>query len=330
MSVVHMHSELTQQRLHSLNVHPYTLLHWQLSLIQPPSHLSLSVTVVFRDCTEKRLFVFWTWMVYINHRSQYLCTGWSLQPAQTAHVQKGTRETYFVIHAVWTLWLVFVEVFHPSAEELFKAQQSTTVLIWSVNTNYWWGLPWNWEPFILIVNQCYLMQNDLNTYYWILSTEVLFSVWTWSQTNNDSASCQSNNLIILLACCQTDAFFVSISVSKLMFSLFLPDGADYLKEILPVFFAHHPMNIRRLRQILHKLDDGNKPAETSGLNLSALHEQINAWVASATASQIRQLPEILKKVGAENVSSRLHNKLQRIDSNLNELCSLANEVNGCH
>lgn len=133
----------------------------------------------------------------------------------------------------------------------------------------------------------------------------------------------------LLLAFQTNAFFVSFSVSKSIFSLFLADGAEYLKEIIPAFFLHHNINIRRLRRILHKLPgvgDGNKPTETSVLNLSALHERLNAWVASATASQIRQLPEILKKAGVDHTGERLHNKLQRIDSNLNELCALGNEV----
>lgn len=47
---------------------------------------------------------------------------------------------------------------------------------------------------------------------------------------------------------------------------------------------------------------------------------------SATASQIRQVPEILKKVEADSAAKRLHNKLQKIDSNLKALCSLGNEV----
>ncbi|XP_039675752.1 tumor necrosis factor receptor superfamily member 6B-like isoform X2 [Perca fluviatilis] len=106
------------------------------------------------------------------------------------------------------------------------------------------------------------------------------------------------------------------------------DGGDYLKEIIPAFFVHHKMTLRRLRQVVHKLpsEDGKKQAGASGLNLSELHARINTWVASASANQIRQLPEILAKTGANGASERLKSKLQRIDSNLKQLCALGNEV----
>ncbi|XP_075938513.1 tumor necrosis factor receptor superfamily member 11B-like [Anarhichas minor] len=105
------------------------------------------------------------------------------------------------------------------------------------------------------------------------------------------------------------------------------DGGDYLKEILPAFFVHQKINIRRLRRILHKLpsEDGKKQG-ASGLALSDIHVRINKWVASATASQIRQLPSIVTKTGADRAGERLQNKLQRIDSTLKELCDLRNEV----
>ncbi|XP_035848954.1 tumor necrosis factor receptor superfamily member 6B-like [Sander lucioperca] len=106
------------------------------------------------------------------------------------------------------------------------------------------------------------------------------------------------------------------------------DGGDYLKEIIPAFFVHHKMTLRRLRQVMHKLpsEDGKRQGATSGLNLSDLHARINAWVASASANQIRQLPEILAKTGANSAGERLQSKLQRIDSNLKQLCALGNEV----
>uniref|UniRef100_A0A8C9XT35 TNFR-Cys domain-containing protein n=1 Tax=Sander lucioperca TaxID=283035 RepID=A0A8C9XT35_SANLU len=80
--------------------------------------------------------------------------------------------------------------------------------------------------------------------------------------------------------------------------------------------------------VMHKLpsEDGKRQGATSGLNLSDLHARINAWVASASANQIRQLPEILAKTGANSAGERLQSKLQRIDSNLKQLCALGNEV----
>ncbi|KAK2830860.1 hypothetical protein Q5P01_018791 [Channa striata] len=107
----------------------------------------------------------------------------------------------------------------------------------------------------------------------------------------------------------------------------LRDGAEYLKEILSAFFGHQKLHIKRLRRVLYQLENGSKGATTE-LSLSELHERLDAWVAPATASQVRQLPEILKKAGAEHASERLHNKLHRIDSNLSELCGLTNEVDG--
>ncbi|XP_029299267.1 tumor necrosis factor receptor superfamily member 6B-like isoform X2 [Cottoperca gobio] len=110
------------------------------------------------------------------------------------------------------------------------------------------------------------------------------------------------------------------SVCKKREELESRDGGDYLKEILPAFFVHQKMCIRRLRQIVHKLrsEDGKKQ-RSSGLNLSALHVQINTWVASATANQIRQLPAILTKTGANSAGERLLNKLKKIDSNLSQI-----------
>uniref|UniRef100_UPI0037E8E908 tumor necrosis factor receptor superfamily member 6B n=1 Tax=Semicossyphus pulcher TaxID=241346 RepID=UPI0037E8E908 len=99
------------------------------------------------------------------------------------------------------------------------------------------------------------------------------------------------------------------------------DGGDYLKEIIPSFFVHHKMSVRRLRQILRKLptEDGKKHEGIHRLSVSDLHKHINAWVASATAAQIRQLPAILIKTGANSAGERLQYKLNRIDS-VSTLC----------
>ncbi|XP_022058148.1 tumor necrosis factor receptor superfamily member 6B-like [Acanthochromis polyacanthus] len=108
----------------------------------------------------------------------------------------------------------------------------------------------------------------------------------------------------------------------------LKDGGEYLKEILPAFFVQHKMNIKRLRRIVHRLplEDGKKQAGTSEFNLLQLRYRINTWVASATPEQIRELPGILDKTGASSAGERLQNKLQRIDTNVKEQCTLGNEV----
>lgn len=108
------------------------------------------------------------------------------------------------------------------------------------------------------------------------------------------------------------------------------DGADYLKEILPAFFAHQKLSFRRLQRLVQKLpvENGRRVAAATGLDSAGLHERVNTWVASATVTQIRQLPAILRKVRAESAGDRLDSKLQRIDSNLAELCDSGNEVDG--
>ncbi|XP_034401710.1 tumor necrosis factor receptor superfamily member 6B-like [Cyclopterus lumpus] len=105
------------------------------------------------------------------------------------------------------------------------------------------------------------------------------------------------------------------------------DGADYLKEILPPFFVHQKIHIKRLRRILQKLlSESGQKRGASGLDRADLHARINAWIASAKAGQIREVPAILTRMGADGAAERLRNKLQSIDSNLNELCDLRNEV----
>ncbi|XP_059205850.1 tumor necrosis factor receptor superfamily member 6B-like [Centropristis striata] len=99
------------------------------------------------------------------------------------------------------------------------------------------------------------------------------------------------------------------------------DGGDYLKEILPAFLVHQKMTPRRLRRILHNLPSKNgKIHGISKLSRPDLHARINAWVASATAAQIRQLPDLMTNSGAISAGEKLRHKLQRIDLNLQGLC----------
>lgn len=77
---------------------------------------------------------------------------------------------------------------------------------------------------------------------------------------------------------------------------------------------------------MRKIQDQEKPVAVSALSLPALHQHIAAWIGSATPSQIRQLPEILRNSSADGASEKLLQKLSRIESNLKELCGLTNEV----
>ncbi|XP_007569094.1 tumor necrosis factor receptor superfamily member 6B-like isoform X2 [Poecilia formosa] len=102
----------------------------------------------------------------------------------------------------------------------------------------------------------------------------------------------------------------------------LKDGAEYLKEIVPAFFIHHKIKMKRLRRVVNKLPSDNvrKQEGTLELSFSELHSRIRSWVSSATSMQIRQLPAILIKLRASHTGEKLQKKLNRIDKNLLRLC----------
>lgn len=101
------------------------------------------------------------------------------------------------------------------------------------------------------------------------------------------------------------------------------DGAEYLRGILPSFFDHHNMPARRLRRLLSKLpSEGGQISRGNmeGHSLDELHAEINTWLSSASAMQLRQLPRLLTKSGMNNAGEKIENKLQQIDSQLSKLC----------
>lgn len=105
------------------------------------------------------------------------------------------------------------------------------------------------------------------------------------------------------------------------------DGAEYLKEIVPAFFIHHKIKIKRLRRMVNKLpsDDVRKQEGTLQLSFSELHSRISSWVSSAIPVQIRQLPVILIKLRASHAGEKLQKKLNGIDKNLLKLCHIGND-----
>ncbi|KAF6729250.1 Tumor necrosis factor receptor superfamily member 6B [Oryzias melastigma] len=107
----------------------------------------------------------------------------------------------------------------------------------------------------------------------------------------------------------------------------LKDGADYLKEILPDFFIHHKMNIKRKRRVVHKLlsESGEKNSGTSQMDVSQLQRKIEEWAPSSTPNQVHKLIEILSKVGADSNAEKLKSKLNRINRFLTEDCSVTME-----
>lgn len=81
---------------------------------------------------------------------------------------------------------------------------------------------------------------------------------------------------------------------------------------------------RRLRILVHQLhSEAGRGTDRTPL---ALHKQIWKWVNSATAAHIWQLPAQLKKLRANRAAEKLEKKLQRMEAQLKEACSLSNEV----
>lgn len=117
------------------------------------------------------------------------------------------------------------------------------------------------------------------------------------------------------------------SFLSLPLSLSCADGADYLKEILPDFFIHHKMNIKRKRRVVHKLlsESGEKNTGTSQMDVSQLQRKIEEWAPSSTPNQVHKLIEILSKVGADSNAEKLKSKLNRINRFLTEDCSVTME-----
>ncbi|KAF7652202.1 hypothetical protein LDENG_00099690, partial [Lucifuga dentata] len=100
------------------------------------------------------------------------------------------------------------------------------------------------------------------------------------------------------------------------------NGTDYLKEILPAFFVHQNMAMKRLRRLAHKLlSEGGSKANTSGLHRTDLYAQINAWLSSAGPENIRKLLDTLKEIGANDAPKKLERKLQHINSQLSKPCA---------
>ncbi|KAM9385497.1 tumor necrosis factor receptor superfamily member 6B-like [Pholidichthys leucotaenia] len=102
------------------------------------------------------------------------------------------------------------------------------------------------------------------------------------------------------------------------------DGGEYLREILPSFFTHQNINLKRLRRLVHRLTK----ERTSELSVPQLNVHLKAWTSSATAKQIQELPEILMKIGASGSGEKIKTKLDRISDHLKENCELGNEVDG--
>ncbi|XP_029920406.1 tumor necrosis factor receptor superfamily member 6B-like [Myripristis murdjan] len=101
------------------------------------------------------------------------------------------------------------------------------------------------------------------------------------------------------------------------------DGADYLREILPAFFVHQKMPIKRLQRLLHKLPPQNGMIPQNKISTRSrrdLYAMINTWMVNVSTEQLRQLPMTLTKIRAKNPARKLENKLRQIDSALASPC----------
>lgn len=116
MNIVHIHSEQKQLRLYSVDVHPYTLINWQVSIILPPCHPSLSINVAFRESTEHRSVEFQSWMVFINYSGCYSSVGCNLMywmesaSSTTSSVLTGRGSPWERKSAVYAFWRLLISL----------------------------------------------------------------------------------------------------------------------------------------------------------------------------------------------------------------------------
>ncbi|XP_053719263.1 tumor necrosis factor receptor superfamily member 6B-like [Synchiropus splendidus] len=105
------------------------------------------------------------------------------------------------------------------------------------------------------------------------------------------------------------------------------EAAEHLRGILPVFFTHHRIPRRLLRRIFHKMKNGQTENGSANLSRSRLQDKLNAWLSTATATQLEQLRAILLDAGTRTTGERLRTKLQNVERNLKSVCEQAASEN---
>lgn len=103
------------------------------------------------------------------------------------------------------------------------------------------------------------------------------------------------------------------------------DGVDFLRRLLPSFFSHHSLSLRRLRHVHSKLPSADvtgkrRRSAVSGLNQDQLKARLDQWILESSPDHLRTLPQILIETGAVYTAERLTAKLTRIQSNIQQLC----------
>ncbi|XP_036395643.1 tumor necrosis factor receptor superfamily member 6B-like [Megalops cyprinoides] len=95
------------------------------------------------------------------------------------------------------------------------------------------------------------------------------------------------------------------------------DRLVYLKEILPDFFAHQKMKLRkmqRLTRILRQKNGKKLRQDTEDANAQkVLQSAVSEWIKDATEERLRALPEILSKLRLNNVADKLVRKINRVE-----------------
>uniref|UniRef100_A0A8C6TU63 TNFR-Cys domain-containing protein n=1 Tax=Neogobius melanostomus TaxID=47308 RepID=A0A8C6TU63_9GOBI len=94
-----------------------------------------------------------------------------------------------------------------------------------------------------------------------------------------------------------------------------PDAAHFLRPLLPSFFSHHALSVRRLRHLLGKLPSSDSDSvakrrrSISRLTQDQLRARLDQWVREAGPAHLRSLPLLLAETGAMFTADRLTHKL---------------------
>uniref|UniRef100_A0A3B4A860 TNFR-Cys domain-containing protein n=1 Tax=Periophthalmus magnuspinnatus TaxID=409849 RepID=A0A3B4A860_9GOBI len=103
---------------------------------------------------------------------------------------------------------------------------------------------------------------------------------------------------------------------------------DILRTILPSFFSHHTLSLRRLRHVVSKLPSVQgrvlRRRSLSGLNQDQLRSRLDLWIRESHPDYFRTLHKILQETGAAYTAEKLQHKLDRIKSALNHICPNGN------
>ncbi|KAI1894202.1 hypothetical protein AGOR_G00113400 [Albula goreensis] len=104
----------------------------------------------------------------------------------------------------------------------------------------------------------------------------------------------------------------------------LRGGIDFLREILPDFFAVQRMKSKRALKLLRTLTSGNRLHENRGVRdtSKALQNVFSEWVKTASEEKLKKLPDLLRQLRLDNMADKLERKIRKVESAI-YLCNIA-------